>query len=75
MERRCAGAVVATGLGGGEMGEALINDRELAARAPLQGRLDARDEAQRAATHATVFAATVVYFLTAVDTRTHDCAR
>ena len=41
MQRRCAGAVVATGLAGGEMGEDLVDDL---------GRVDARDDAQRAAT-------------------------
>ena len=46
MKRRCAGAVVATGVARGEMGEHLIDDL---------GRLDARDDPQRAATHATVF--------------------
>ena len=46
MERRCAGTVVATGLAGGEIGEDLLDDF---------GSFDARDDAQRAATHATVF--------------------
>ena len=46
MERRCAGTVVATGLAGGEMGEDLLDDL---------GSFDARDDAQRAATHPTAF--------------------
>ena len=46
MERRCAGAVDAVGVAGGEMGEDLLDEF---------GRLDARDDVQRAATHATVF--------------------
>ena len=46
MERRCAGTVVATGLAGGEIGEDLRDDF---------GSFDARDDVQRAATHATVF--------------------
>ena len=46
MERRCAGAVDAVGVAGGEMGEDSLDEF---------GRLDARDDAQRTATHATVF--------------------
>ena len=46
MERRCAGAVDALGVAGCEMGEDLLDEC---------GNLDARDDAQRAATHATVF--------------------
>ena len=46
MERRCAGVVDAAGVALGEMGEDSLDDL---------GRLDARDDAQRAATHATVF--------------------
>ena len=46
MERRCAGVVDAAGVAGGEMGEDLLDDL---------GRLDARDDAQCAATPATVF--------------------
>ena len=46
MERRCAGAVDALGVARGEMGKDLLDEL---------GRLDARDDAQRAATHATVF--------------------
>ena len=46
-QRRCAGVVVdAAGVGRGEMGEDFVDDL---------GRFDARDDAQRAATHATVF--------------------
>ena len=46
MERRCAGVVDAAGVAGGEMGEDSLDDLR---------RLDARDDAQCAATHATVF--------------------
>ena len=46
MERRCAGAVDAVGVAGGEMGEDLLDEF---------GRFDARDDAHRAATHATMF--------------------
>ena len=46
MERRCAGAVDAVGVAGGEMGEDFLDEF---------GRFDARDDAHRAATHATVF--------------------
>ena len=46
MERRCAGAVDALGVAGGEMGEDSLDEF---------GRFDARDDAQRTATHATVF--------------------
>ena len=46
MERRCAGVVDAAGVAGGEMGEDLLDDL---------GRVDARDDAQCAATPATVF--------------------
>ena len=46
MERRCAGVVNAAGVAGGEMGEDSLDD---------VGGLDARDDAQCAATHATVF--------------------
>ena len=46
MEWRCAGVVDAAGLARGEMGEDSLDD---------VGRLDARDDAQRTATHATVF--------------------
>ena len=46
MERRYAGVVDAAGVARGEMGEGLLDDL---------GRLDARDDAQCAATHATVF--------------------
>lgn len=46
MERRCAGVVDAGGVAGGEMGEDSLDDL---------GRLDAGDDAQRGATHATVF--------------------
>ena len=46
MERRCAGVVDAAGVAGGEMGEDSLDD---------VGGLDARDDAQCAATHATVF--------------------
>ena len=46
MERQCAGAVDAVGVAGGEMGEDLLDEF---------GRFDARDDAHRAATHATVF--------------------
>ena len=49
-QRRCAGVIDAAGLAHGEMGEDCLDDR-----AALQGRLDARDDAQCAATHATVF--------------------
>ena len=42
MERRCAGVVDAAGVAGGEMGEDCLDDL---------GRVDARDDAQRAATH------------------------
>ena len=50
MERRCAGAVDGVGVARGEMGEDLLDEF---------GRLDARDDAQRATTHATVFDADV----------------
>ena len=46
MERRCAGVVDAAGVAGGEMGEDSLDD---------VGRLDARDDVQCGATHATVF--------------------
>ena len=46
MERRWAGAVDALGVARGEMGEECLDEF---------GRFDARDDAQRAATHATVF--------------------
>ena len=46
MERRCAGAVDAVGVAGCEMGEGLLDEC---------GNLDARDDAQRTATHAIVF--------------------
>ena len=46
MERRCAGAVDALGVAGGEMGEDSLDEF---------GRFDARDDARRTATHATVF--------------------
>ena len=46
MERRCAGAGDAVGVAGGEMGEDLLDEF---------GRLNARDDTQRATTHATVF--------------------
>ena len=45
VEPRCAGAVDAAGVVGGEMGEDVLDEF---------GRLDAGDDAQRAATHATV---------------------
>ena len=45
LERRCARVVDAAGVAVGEMGEDSLDDL---------GRLDARDDAQRAATHATV---------------------
>ena len=45
MERRCAGVVDAAGVAGGEMGEDCLDDL---------GRVDARDDAQRAATHGAV---------------------
>ena len=46
MERWCAGVIDAAGLARGEMGEDLVDEF---------GLLDARDDAQRTATHATVF--------------------
>ena len=46
MERRCAGAVDALGVAGGEMGEDSLDEF---------GRFDARDDAQGTATYATVF--------------------
>ena len=46
MERWCAGAIDGAGLARGEMGEDGLDE--------FRG-LDARDDAQRAATHATVF--------------------
>ena len=46
VQRRCAGAVDAVGVARGEMGEDLLDEF---------GGFDARDDAQRAATHATVF--------------------
>ena len=46
LERRCAGAVDALGVAGGEMGEDSLDEF---------GRFDARDDAQRTAEHATVF--------------------
>ena len=45
-QRRCAGVIGAAGLARGEMGEDSLDDL---------GRLDARDDAQCAAAHATVF--------------------
>ena len=45
-ERRCAGVVDAAGLASGEMNEDPLDDL---------GRVDAGDDAQRAATHTTVF--------------------
>ena len=45
-ERRCTGVVDGAGLAGGEMSEDPVDDL---------GSLDARDDAQRAATHTTVF--------------------
>ena len=45
-ERRCAGVVDGAGLAGGEMSEDPLDDL---------GSVDARDDAQRAATHTTVF--------------------
>ena len=46
MERRCAGVIDAAGVARGEMGEDSLDE---------PGGFDARDDAQRAATHATVF--------------------
>ena len=46
MERWCAGVIDAAGLARGEMGEDLLDEF---------GRFDGRDDAQRTATHATVF--------------------
>ena len=45
-ERRCAGVVDAAAVASGEMNEDSLDDL---------GRLDARDDAQRAATHGAVF--------------------
>ena len=45
-ERRCAGVVDGAGLAGGEMSEDPLDDL---------GSVDARDDAQRGATHTTVF--------------------
>ena len=45
-ERRCAGVVDDAGVAGGEMSEDPLDDL---------GSVDARDDAQRGATHTTVF--------------------
>ena len=54
-ERRCAGVVDGAGLAGGEMSEDPLDDLASSLRERHFRGVDAGDDAQRAATHTTVF--------------------